>query len=224
MHSVKLKKRRLDATKSRWSVSQKMEAVTTFLVLGGNIAHTAAALRIPVDTVYRWKRTDWWRESLIEIRGQENLTLSAKLKRLVDNSLEAVQDRLEHGDWIYDQKSGEMRRKPVAMKDAHKVAVDLIDKKVKLEKQENFVVAQENIQDKLNKLAQAFSELANKPKPQINVTDVVFATEETNDALHEERSEDGEVSEGLSTRESPLQLKAGTAEEPLRTHYYETTI
>lgn len=164
-----------------WSDAQKIEAVTTYLALGGSVRLTAATLKIPDTNIYAWRRTEWWHNLEEEIKKEERLTLSNNLKRLVDKSLEAISDRLENGDWIYDQKTGEMKRKPVAMKDAAKVATDFIDKRIKIESKESFTVAQENIQDKLNQLAKSFSELASK-KPELIAQDIAFKEVEQNEA------------------------------------------
>ena len=82
----------------------------------------------------------------------------------MDASLVLVQDRLENGDWIYDQKEGELRRKPVSMKDAGKLAMDAANLRAKMNIQENHTVAAEHVEDKLAKLAKAFSDLANGKK------------------------------------------------------------
>lgn len=174
-------RRAVSATTNRpWSDSQKLETVTTYLMLGGNVALTAATLKIPEVTVRYWKKSEWWQEVESELRREENLQLSARLKNLVEKSLDVVADRLENGDWIYDQKTGELKRKPVILKDAHKVAVDLVDKRQKLQTNENFTVAAEQIEDKLSKLAKAFEDLASK-KPKLEVTDVVFVEGESNE-------------------------------------------
>ena len=105
---------------------------------------------------------DWWKDVVEDIKVQENMQMSARLKKIVDASLGAVEDRLLNGDLVYDAKSGEMIRKQVNMKDAHKVAVDLMDKKAILDK----VAApqQEETTDdrKLEKLAEKFAAFVNK--------------------------------------------------------------
>lgn len=153
---------------------QKLEVVQLYLMMGGNVSRTARALNIPDQTVYTWRKTEWWNELENSIRREENLALSARLKRVLEKGMEAVEDRLEHGDWIYDQKTGKLARKPVAFRDAQKAVNDIIDKKAKLETTQQLTVAAEHIEDKLAKLANAFAKMT---QPQINVTDVVFVEE-----------------------------------------------
>jgi len=161
-----------------WSDGQKLEAVQTYILLGGNQRQTAHVLGIPINTMQLWRKTEWWHDLESEIKQQENLTLSVRLKKIVDKSLMLVEDRLENGDFIYDQKTGQLKRKPVILKDAHQVAIQMIDKRDKLDVTRVYTVDQENIQEKLTKLAKAFEEFAGKPKT-IEVTDVVFGRELT---------------------------------------------
>lgn len=156
------------------SPKEKFEAVQLYLLLGGNVSKTAGALKISPETIWTWKKTDWWHEYEAQIRREENLELSARLKRSMNKAMELIEDRLDHGDWIYDQKVGKMVRKPVSLKDAQKTVVEFIDKREKLVENQQLTIAAEQIDDKLKKLADAFAKLST---PQINVTDVVFVQE-----------------------------------------------
>jgi transposase-like protein len=176
-------------TNKRWSDTQKIEAVTTYLMLGGNLSQTSKALKIPLQTLNVWKYSEWWNHLERDVRKEERLTLSTKLKKVMDLSLEVASDRLERGDWIYDQKAGELRRKPVSMRDASKLAMDAANLRTKMDLNENHTIANEEISSKLEKLAEAFTNLSKGIKvTQEEVEDIEFV-EEVIDALHEERSE-----------------------------------
>lgn len=154
--------RAVDAPTNRsWSDKQKIEAVQSYMMLG-NLALSSRLLSIPEVTLRYWKTTEWWKDVMDDLKVQDNIQMSARLKKIVDASLTAVEDRLEHGDLVYNQKSGEMVRKKVNLKDAHKVAVDLMDKKAALDK----AVAphEEDIKDDTNleKLAERFASFVNK--------------------------------------------------------------
>jgi hypothetical protein len=176
--------------------AKKAEVVTTFLALGGNKALTAATCKIPEPTLVSWTKTDWWHELVQEQRQQENLTLSTRLKKLMDKSLNLVEDRLENGEWYYDQKKGELIRKPAALRDVHKVSVDLINQRQALEGHKNHIVAEENVMDRLTKLAKQFEDFANKTKivkeePDI-IDDIEFKEVEPEEAPEEEYEDVGE--------------------------------
>jgi hypothetical protein len=176
-------------TNVRWSDSQKIEAVTTFLMLG-NVTLTAATLRIPLITLQQWRRTAWWKELEADIRKQDNLVLSHSLKKIVDKSLAIVSDRLENGDYIYDQKKSALVRKPVPLKDAHKVVTDFVNQQQKLITPEAHTIAEEGIKERLEKLAKSFEAFAEKQttKPAVIVTDVIFQ-EESDNAVYAKREE-----------------------------------
>lgn len=186
------RRRAVTAKGKHWSDSQKLEAVALYLTLG-NVALTAATLKIPEITLRYWRKSDWWKEAEAELKIQDHIQLSASAKKIIEKSMTAVMDRLENGDWIYDQKSGELRRKPVAMKDALSAVNSMIEKKMLLDKTEHREESTERIEDKLNKLMDRFSELAEGKKQPVQVTDVIYAgtnsEENDEDALHEERSE-----------------------------------
>ena len=178
-------------TNKRWSDQQKIEAVTTYFMLGGNLSQTSKALKIPLVTLAMWKRSEWWNSLERDIRKEERLALSTKLKKVMDLSLEVASDRLEKGDWIYDQKAGELRRKPVSMRDAGKLAMDSANLRTKMDLQENHTIAQEEIAGKLEKLAEAFTNLSKGIKiTKEEAEDIEYVEEirEEDNALHEERS------------------------------------
>lgn len=172
------RRRALSARKSRWADSQKIEAVTTYMILG-NLKLVSGALSVPYDTLKVWKASEWWKTMESDLRVQEDLQLSNRLKKIIANSYDAVEDRLANGDFMFDQKTGEMRRKPVNMRDAHKVAVDLSDRRdVMLERHiAGESVTNDKIEQTLRNLAEQFAQIANqtkKPSVEVTVSDVIF--------------------------------------------------
>ena len=111
-----------------WPKEKKLQAVAQYLALG-NLKLVSATTEIPYGLIRQWKMQPWWSEFEKEIRNTENLSLDNSLTKIVNKSLEAVADRLENGEVIWDSKKGEVIRRPVAMKDAAKVSVDLLTKR-----------------------------------------------------------------------------------------------
>lgn len=171
-----------------YSDSQKVEAVTTFFLLGGNLAETGRVLKINYDTLKTWRKSNWWSEIEEQVRKQEKLEISSQLKKLMDKSWVVVADRLEHGDWVLNQKTGEVTRKPVSMRDANNVAKVAVELREKLDLNEAHTVATENINNKLNKLAEAFTRLS-KGETLEEPEDIEFVerTEGEQNSLPEER-------------------------------------
>lgn len=155
-----------------WSDSQKLEAVTTYLALG-NLVLTANVLKIPEFTLRAWKQKEWWKEIENELAVQDDIQLSSRLKRIVETTLAATEDRIKNGDWIYNNKDGCLMRKPVNLRDVHKVTMDLVDKREHLANKQPTNVAMEQIDERLKKLAEKFEQIAMGAKPSIEVTDVI---------------------------------------------------
>lgn len=182
------KRRPVEAEGRRWGTSQKVEAVTTYLMLG-NLTLTANLVKIPRNTLKQWKAMEWWKEMEAELRVQDDLQLGNRLKKIISKSYDVIEDRLENGDFIYDSKEGCLKRKPVSMKDTHLVARDLIDKRELLIDRhlEEKSVSEDKVAKTLADLAEkltSFAESVNK-KPEVLVTDVILGrtiSETKNDA------------------------------------------
>lgn len=156
-----------EKTNKHWSDKQKADAVNSYLLLG-NLALTSRLLSIPEVTLRVWKAQTWWKDAVAEAKATEKIELSARIKKLVDASLTVVADRLEHGDFQFDQKTGQVVRKPVNMKDAHKVAIDMQNQRDIIEKSEKVEQTEEHVEDKLLKLAEKFADMATKKIEQQN--------------------------------------------------------
>ena len=171
--------------------AKKIEVVTTYLVLG-KAPLVEAATGVPRGTIRQWKMQPWWKELESDIRVEEDQELDSKLSRIVDRTLDTVVDRIEHGDYILDSRSGTVKRVPVKMKDAHKVSVDLIDKRNLLRGKPTSRVEKITVEDTMLKLAEQFKEWAKLIKSEKVI--------EGDYAVYDERET------GLPERESVVQL------------------
>ena len=166
--------------KKPYSDNQKLETVKLWLI-SGNLKATAAALNIPFPTVRQWRYSEWWKELVDDLRSEDSIKLSSKLTRIAGKALDITEDRLDNGDFVLNQKTGELIRKPVPLREAHRVAVDLTTQADTVLRKPQALEAEEQTKDILAKLANAFEEFAKKDKPkQVTVTDVVFGKELTN--------------------------------------------
>lgn len=182
------RRRPTGAINRRWSDSQKVEAVTTYMILG-SLKLVSGTLKIPFDTLKTWKKTEWWKEIEQDLRVQEDLQVSQRLRKIVEKTFDVVEDRLEHGDFVMDNK-GNLRRKPVSMKDAHKVAMDMGTRRDDLVNRhiQNESIETDKIESRLADLAKEFARIASQvtsTKP-VEVTDVIFAPQRENSDATEE--------------------------------------
>lgn len=169
------RRRKKPGTTGWWSDNQRIEAVTTWLALG-NMPLTAAATGIPKDTLNRWRYSDWWKELVAQIRSEETLALDGKLSKIVNKALAVVEDRLDNGNFQYDQKSGEHVRVPVNLKDSIKATADLLDRRETLRKIPQKQEIENTVDDRLAKLAEEFARFAKAkditPKPEQITVDI----------------------------------------------------
>jgi uncharacterized protein YjcR len=191
-------KRAISAVGTRYSDSQKLEAVKLWLITG-NLTHTAVALNIPLITVKSWRGSDWWDKLVADVRSENQITLSNKLRKIVEKSHEQLLDRIVDGDFVFGP-DGDMVRKPVPAKDLNLIAKDSLDRHLKLERKPQEEEATQKISDRLASLADAFTKLAGKRTQTVNVTDIIYM--EDKHALHEKREEGLQEGESMGTRDS----------------------
>ena len=157
-----------------YTQNQKIEAVKLWLVVG-NLTQTAAALKIPYDTVKQWRYSDWWEKLAVEIKAEGRMEMGAKLKKIAERALDATLDRIENGDWQMSP-TGELVRRPVAAAVVSKIATDAISKAEELEKTPETTSLQ-SVNDRLKALALNFEKFSKKIH-KIDVIDVVDLNEE----------------------------------------------
>lgn len=187
---------RKDKRTAQYSEKQRYEAVVLYKMIG-NLTNVAKHMGIPVQTLHLWHTQDWWNEAEEEIRVESRSKLGKNLQGIVDKAFKEVEDRLENGDWIYDQKQGKMIRKPLGGHTVNQILKDSLDKTFfleKLKKEEKKDVNQEQISETLLKLAKEFERFTKSRT--IEATEVSLA-------LHDERQA------GLQEGEPPLQVETG---------------
>jgi len=145
------------------SWEKKVQVVTSYIALG-KAPMVEAVTGVPAGTIRQWKLKDWWKELEGMLREEGAMEMDAKLQKVVDKSLDIVMDRLEHGDFIYDPKSGNVKRRPVYLKDAARVAGETIDRKVVLSKFIAPFQEKASLEDQLKKLAEEFKKLVEQDK------------------------------------------------------------
>lgn len=157
MKRAKSKDRRYKT--QHWTQNQKLQAVSTWLMLG-NMAETAIVTSIPIQTLKVWKTTDWWKEACLQLQQEDLQQTSAKMKKIVEKALRAVEDRLDLGDAMYDQKTGAIVRIPVKAQVALKISTELLTKQQHLMDNPMKEEVEKTIDDRLLKLSEEFSKFA----------------------------------------------------------------
>lgn len=195
-----------------YTIEKKLEVVGQWLLLG-NMKLVAAMTDVPYDLVRKWKGQPWWPEMVTELRATQNIEMDTKLSDVIQKSLDATYDRVVNGDYIYDQKTGQILRKPANLRDVHRVAADLLQRREmlrdKFEGKE--VTSSVSVEEHLKILASNMSKWFEKEQKPI------IELEEVEDAVYAQRPEDGEVGSGLQAGERTVQQSSGEREEEGRT-------
>lgn len=152
---------KVQGNRKHYTEKEKMNAVCVFAV-SGNSRRVAELTKIPEATIRQWKQTEWWQELLKRIHVEEDEELDTNLTKLVNKAVDAVNDRLEEGDWVYNPKLDKLIRKPVGIKDLAIVTAITIDKRQLLRGQPTQRVEKISqderllaLQDKFRKFAEA---------------------------------------------------------------------
>jgi len=177
------RRRAVKGTNKHWSQSQKIEAVLTYIATGSEVK-TAAATGIPKATLHIWRYQPWWKELQLQIQEEQDDEINADIAKIIEKGMATVSERLENGDFGFNQKTGEIFRKPVNLRDAHKVTVDMIDKRNLLNGKQSKQTADLEIGSKLDFLAKKFAEFANMTKGDLTRElnkDVVIDVESTSE-------------------------------------------
>lgn len=155
---------------------KRIEAVTIYAATG-DIPLVEELTSVPQKRFHEWKKEQWFRDLLQEIRDENNAKLDAKFTAIAEKALEQVDDRLEHGDF-HITRDGEILRKPLSGKDLIFVGDKSLDKRQLLRgeptSRSESVGGNLTVVNKLEELAKTFENLAKiGRKPQ--VIDVVDA-------------------------------------------------
>lgn len=149
---------------------KKRIEVATAHAMGLSSTMISAATGVKAQTVRVWRMQDWFKDLVEEIRREDDNTVDAKLTNLVAKSLDVITDRLERGDFMYNQKTGEFVRKPLNAQTVNKIADTMFDKRNLLRgKPTSISGKQELITDRLAKLAIEFERFVNAREIKVEV-------------------------------------------------------
>lgn len=203
---IKNKPRQLPHTKGYWDDKKKLEAVTTYLALG-NLNEVSRMLNIPSNTLRMWKTQEWWKELVDSIQSGEGQRTDNKMSKTIDKALDLIMDRLEEGDYQYDQKTGRVVKIPLKARDLERISSGLFDKRQLIRKQPTNIKIDDLTQkDRLLMLAEQFAKFAGKIVREERVVKDYYEgefspLEEENNAIHDQREERLQEGAVLGTQE-----------------------
>lgn len=92
----------------------------------GSLAEVARQLDVPIYALKKLSRTEFWARELAELQRAEAALLNVRLTKMLDTTLEAMEDRLTHGDFNFS--GGKMFRTPITAATLARVADCVFEK------------------------------------------------------------------------------------------------
>lgn len=138
-----------------WSEDDRIRAATVYALVGSAVK-VQEITGIPAGTIRQWKTTEWWPQIVDRIRRDQDDSLDVKLTGLIDKSVKEINDRLEKGDYVYNNTTGELSRKPVGGKDMAVMTSIFVDKRALLRKKQKAASDNASVDIRLKKLAEEF--------------------------------------------------------------------
>jgi hypothetical protein len=196
-------------------------------MLLGNMRLVSEQTGVSYNVLCSWKNAEWWPELVQQVKRQKQNRTNDSVVKLIEQSLEVMQDRLDNGDWVFDQKNGAIIRKPVTVRDATAIATSLMQRQQAAEELESRLGSSNaTVQETLSLLAAEFKKYTKTPVLQ-DVTDAVVVEAPANasperiaklhaghakwiakqNAFHDQREE------GLQEGSSTLHEQAGSSQE-----------
>lgn len=131
----------------------------TFLASGKPRTIACKLTGIPINTVNKWAREDWYYEVINLIKDRMDYELDATMTAVVHKGAAEALDRLENGDVVLD-RNGNQVRKPVSGKDAIMIAAIAYDKRALGRGKPTSIAESITTEDRLDRLKQRFKEIS----------------------------------------------------------------
>jgi hypothetical protein len=150
-------KGKVQGKRNHFTDKEKLNCVCVYAVTG-NARRTAEITKIPEGTIRSWKSTVWWQEASARVHQEKDEEINSKLTQMIDKAVEAVNDRIDNGDYIYDARNQQIIRVPVKAKDLTIVTAIGIDKRNLLRGQPTQRIEKVSVDDHLQKLQDKFKQ------------------------------------------------------------------
>jgi hypothetical protein len=138
---------------------KKVDACTLYAVYG-SLSEVSKLTDIPEAIIRSWKNESWWLDITKQVYIESNEGLTAKISSTLDKTLELISHRLEHGDEIWDSRTGQLVAKPVDAKALVGLFSSLALQRRLGRNEPTSIRGTTTSDDRLEKLSQAFEKFA----------------------------------------------------------------
>jgi hypothetical protein len=141
--------------KTKWHSEEDRIRVASVYAVTGSAKTTSEITGIPQGTIRQWKTQPWWPEIISRVRQEHDDEIDVKITKIIDKTLNQVQDRLENGD-MYVLRDGTMVNKPMGGKEIAVVASIMFDKRDMIRRKEKGHIAEQSTKQVLTELLNEF--------------------------------------------------------------------
>lgn len=148
---------------------EKIQVISVYLATN-SVKLTSETTGVTEQTIIAWKKSAWWDKMVTDIYHRDAQSKASKMSRSVNKALDLVQERLENGDYMYDPRTGEIKRVPVKLAELIKATNSLVSNQQLLERKTESAVKEVEQTDKLTELANKFAAFASAKNKRETVT------------------------------------------------------
>jgi len=103
--------------KRKWFSEEDRIRVATVYAATGSAVKTSEITGIKAGTIRQWRMQEWWPQVIERIQSETDDELDVEFTKVVKKSLSEINERIDNGDWFFDQKEGKLERVPIKGKD-----------------------------------------------------------------------------------------------------------
>lgn len=141
-------------------VEKKIQAATAYILEGGNVQKAAKAAGVHPNSIFNWKKEDWWYSLIEYIKKDFNEDLKVHFGSILRKASNVVEDRLENGDQVLNYKTGAMEYRPISGKDAATILGIISDKSRVMDGLPNSITENKTTDQRMEYLAEQFEKIA----------------------------------------------------------------
>jgi len=152
-------KARMAKRRKQHSEEDRIKAATVYAITG-KASETERITGIPALTIRQWKTKEWWPRIIERIREEKDDEFDVKFTQIVDKTVTQLNDRLDNGDYVYDNHTGQLIRQPIKGKDLGVITSIYVDKRELLRGKATVTLDQASMKDRLDRIADDVRRLA----------------------------------------------------------------
>ena len=162
---------------SYYPQATKVDAATVYAVYG-DIKQVSELTDVPESVIRGWKQEPWWIEIQKQVYSEQNEKLAARISGVLDSTITHLEDRLENGDEVLNQRTGEIVSKKVDASVLAKMFENLAHQRRITRGEPTSISAKIGVDDRLKTLEKAFLRFAQAKEITYEEGEVTTSTDE----------------------------------------------